>query len=82
YGGAQLQRLRTRLGPAAKALNNYSGLPSGLPANTPVGSDPMALAAQQCASSGLYYQVSTDGDISAALQALFQKVITTARLTH
>jgi hypothetical protein len=42
----------------------------------------MALAAQQCASSGLYYEVTTDGDISGALQALFQKVITTARLTH
>ncbi len=64
------------------ALNAYSGLPTGLPAGTPVGSDPMALAAQQCASTGLYYQVSTDGDISAALQALFEKVITTARLTH
>jgi hypothetical protein len=42
----------------------------------------MALAAQQCASTGLYYQVSTDGDISAALQALFEKVIASARLLH
>ena len=42
----------------------------------------MALAAQQCATSGLYYQVSTDGDISAAMQALFQKVVSTARLTN
>jgi Flp pilus assembly protein TadG len=59
-----------------------AGLPPKLPAGTPAGSDPMALAAQQCASSGLYYEVSTDGDISAALQALFQKVVTTARLTQ
>jgi Flp pilus assembly protein TadG len=64
------------------ALAAFSGLPVGLPAGTATGSDPMALAAQQCASTGLYYQVSTDGDISAALQALFEKVVTTARLTH
>ena len=36
---------------------------------------------QQCASSGLYYQVSTDGDISSALQTLFQEAVATARLT-
>ena len=59
-----------------------TGLPPKLPSTTPVGNDPMALAAQQCASQGLYYEVNTDGDISAALQALFEKVITTARLTH
>ncbi|HEY1425191.1 MAG TPA: hypothetical protein VGF50_00840, partial [Caulobacteraceae bacterium] len=59
-----------------------SGLPPKLPASTAAGSDPMALAAQQCASPGLYYEVSTDGDISAAMQALFEKVVTTARLTH
>lgn len=64
------------------ALAAYSGLPTGLAAGTPVGSDPMALAAEQCASTGLFYQVSTDGDISAALQALFEKVVTTARLVH
>ena len=58
------------------------GAAVGLPAGTPVGSDPMALAAQQCATSGLYYQVSTDGDISAALQALFRKVVTTAWLAQ
>jgi hypothetical protein len=56
--------------------------PPNYPSGYPVGTDAMAMAAQQCASPGLYYQVSTDGDISAALQALFEKVITTARLTH
>jgi Flp pilus assembly protein TadG len=64
------------------ALAAFAGLPVGLPAGTPVGSDPMALAAQQCATTGLYYQVSTNGDISAAMQALFQKVVSTARLTN
>jgi hypothetical protein len=61
-------------------------LPTGAPTNWPSGqavsSDPMAMAAQQCASPGLYYQVSTDGDISAALQLLFQEAIATAHLTQ
>ncbi len=41
----------------------------------------VAAAAQACASPGLYYQVSTDGDISAALASLFEKAVATARLT-
>ena len=41
----------------------------------------IATAAQKCASPGLYYQVSTDGDISAALAALFQRAVATARLS-
>jgi hypothetical protein len=35
-----------------------------------------------CASPGLYYQVTTDSDISAALTALFQAAVATARLTQ
>lgn len=57
-----------------------TGLPPGLPSSTPVGTDPMALAAQQCASPGLYYEVSTDGDVSAALIHLFQQALHQARL--
>jgi len=63
-------------------------LPTGLPPNWPAGmtsaspTDPMALGAQQCASPGLFYEVSTDGDISAALQTLFQEAVATARLLH
>jgi Flp pilus assembly protein TadG len=60
-----------------------TGLPSGLTAATALSpSDPMALGAQQCASPGLFYEVSTDGDISAALQTLFQEAVETARLSH
>jgi len=59
-----------------------TGLPSGLPANTPNPGDPMALAAQQCASPGLYFQVTTDGNISDALQTLFLRAVSTARLTQ
>jgi len=37
---------------------------------------------QNCASPGLYFQVSTDQDISAAMNALFQQAVATARLTQ
>jgi hypothetical protein len=59
-----------------------TGLPPGLPPSTPVGADPMALAAQQCASPGLYDQVSTDGDISAAMQSLFRRAVQPVRLSR
>jgi hypothetical protein len=59
-----------------------TGLPPDLPPSTPVGSDPMALAAQQCASPGLYGQVSTDGDVSAAMQTLFRRAVQTVRLSR
>jgi len=39
-------------------------------------------ALQQCASTGLYYKVSTDDDISAALNSLFQKAVSSSRLTQ
>jgi Flp pilus assembly protein TadG len=40
-------------------------------------------ALQSCASTGLYYQVSVDGDITAALNNLFQQAIfATAHLTQ
>jgi hypothetical protein len=42
----------------------------------------IATAAQNCASSGLYQQVSTDGDVSAALTGLFQTAVATAHLTE
>ena len=37
---------------------------------------------QSCASAGLYFQVTTDGDITAAMQALFQQAVSTARLSQ
>jgi hypothetical protein len=50
--------------------------------NNSTVTDKIATAAAACASPGLYYQVSTDGDISAALAHLFQEAIATARLLH
>jgi Flp pilus assembly protein TadG len=37
---------------------------------------------QSCASPGLYFQVTTDQDISAAMKALFQQAVATAHLTR
>ena len=37
---------------------------------------------ESCASTGMFFQVTTDGDITAAMQALFAQAIATARLTN
>ena len=37
---------------------------------------------QSCASPGLYYEVSTGGDISSALSSLFQTAVSTAHLSQ
>ncbi|MFS0770932.1 TadE/TadG family type IV pilus assembly protein [Sphingomonas sp. 1P08PE] len=42
----------------------------------------VAPALQACASPNLFAQVTTDGDISAALETLFQRAITSSRLTQ
>lgn len=42
--------------------------------------DNISPALISCASPGLYYQVTTDSDITAALAALFQRAVATAHL--
>jgi Flp pilus assembly protein TadG len=37
---------------------------------------------QNCASAGLYFSVTTDGDITSAMNTLFQQAVTTARLVQ
>ena len=37
---------------------------------------------QSCASPGLFFQVTTDGDITAAMNALFLRAVATARLSQ
>jgi Flp pilus assembly protein TadG len=37
---------------------------------------------QSCASTGLFFSVTTDSDITTAMQTLFQQAIATARLTQ
>jgi Flp pilus assembly protein TadG len=44
--------------------------------------DKISPALISCASSGLFYKVTTDSDVSAALTALFQKAVSTAHLTQ
>jgi Flp pilus assembly protein TadG len=39
-------------------------------------------ALQSCASTGLYYKVTTNSDISAALNGLFQQAVASAHLTQ
>jgi hypothetical protein len=36
---------------------------------------------ENCASPGMFFTVTTDGDITAAMQSLFAQAISTARLT-
>ncbi|MEJ0065757.1 MAG: hypothetical protein WDM85_10275 [Caulobacteraceae bacterium] len=42
----------------------------------------IATDAQNCASQGLFFQVDTGGNISDALQTLFLRAVSTARLTQ
>ena len=42
----------------------------------------ISTTAQSCASPGLFFEVATDGDISAAMTQLFQKAVQSARLTQ
>lgn len=44
--------------------------------------DKITPALTACASPGLFYQVTTDSDISAALSQLFQTVVATAHITQ
>jgi Flp pilus assembly protein TadG len=46
------------------------------------GTDEIEQGAIGCASAGLEFTVDTDGDITAAMQALFQKAVQTAYLAH
>jgi hypothetical protein len=68
----------------AVLYTTYNPLPTNSWYNTYVAPFQSAVAtnAQNCASAGLYFEVSTDGDISTALATLFQKAVETARLTR
>jgi len=37
---------------------------------------------QNCASTGLYFKITTDGDITSAMAALFEQAVATARLSQ
>ncbi|NHN85177.1 hypothetical protein GOB93_11060 [Acetobacter musti] len=44
--------------------------------------DTIGAALESCASPGLFYQVSTNDDVSAALQTLFRRTLATAHLSQ
>lgn len=77
--GIRIAVLNTQYLPES-ASDNWSVTNVKTPYLSPT--DRVSPALISCASPGLYYQVTTDGDISAALAALFQKAVATAHLTR
>jgi Flp pilus assembly protein TadG len=68
----------------AVLYTEYLPLPTNAWYNTyvaPIQSN-IAPTMQACASPGLYFEVTTGGDISSAMTALFQQAVATARLTQ
>jgi Flp pilus assembly protein TadG len=83
-GPDQCTAIKSRGIRIAFLYTTYNPLPTNSWYNTyvaPFQAD-LVTAAQNCASPGLFFQVSTDGDISTALATLFQKAVETARLTR
>jgi len=76
--GIRIAVLHTEYLPAS-ASDQWSIDNVKTPFLTPTDTISPALIA--CASPGLYYEVTTDSDISAALAALFAKAVSTAHLT-
>lgn len=76
--GIRIAVLYTQYLPAS-ASDSWS-ISNVLPYLSPT--DTLATPLINCASPGLYYQVTTDSDISSALAALFQKAVATAHLTQ
>jgi Flp pilus assembly protein TadG len=68
----------------AVLYTEYLPLPTNSWYNTWISPFQSTLASnmQSCASPGLYFEITTDGDITAAMQALFQLAISTARLSQ
>lgn len=62
----------------------YYPLPTNTFYNTNISpfQSQIATDAQNCASQGLFFQVDTGGNISDALQTLFLRAVSTARLTQ
>lgn len=81
---AWCQTIKARGIRIAFLYTTYNPLPTNTFYNDYVSpfQDQIASAAQTCASPGLFFEVNTNGDISAAMQALFEKVVSTARLTQ
>ncbi len=68
------------IGATSTSLNNNNPVNPNDP--TDPASNGVGLALQACASQGLYYQVTPTGGISEAMNALFQKVVASVKLTN
>ena len=68
----------------AVLYTDYLPLPTNSWYNTWISPFQSSIATnmQSCASTGLYFAITTDGDISSAMQALFEQAVATARLTQ
>jgi Flp pilus assembly protein TadG len=60
---------------------NFMGAGKGISAFINATTDQAATSLQACASPGLFYEVQNDGDISAALGALFNMAVQSAYLS-
>ncbi len=77
-------QIKTRGIRIAVLYTTYNPLPTNSWYNTYIAPEQASIAttAQACASPGLYYKVDAGGDISAALNALFQTAVASAHLTE
>jgi len=68
----------------AVLYTEYLPLPTNAWYNTYISPFQSQISAnmKSCATPGLFFQVTTDSDITAAMAALFQAAITTAHLTR
>jgi hypothetical protein len=68
----------------AVLYTEYLPLPTNTFYNTWISSwqSQIATNMQTCASTGLYFSITTNGDIASAMQALFDQAIATARLSQ
>jgi hypothetical protein len=68
------------IGATSTSLNNNNPVDPNDP--TDPASNGIGIALKACASPGFYYQVTPTTGISEAMQALFQKAVTSVLLTH
>jgi hypothetical protein len=61
--------------------SSFDGGGSGISAFINATTDQAATSLQSCASPGLFYEVQNDGDITAALNSLFQAAVQSAYLS-
>jgi Flp pilus assembly protein TadG len=84
FSNSQCTTIKNRGIRIAVLYTTYLPLPTNSWYNTYISPFQPQIAGnmKNCASPGLFFQVSTDQDITAAMAALFQQAVATARLIH